>query len=43
VPAKEVQDLIWGEIERVNKQFRAVETIKKVRLIEQLLTARRRS
>jgi len=37
--AKEVQDLIWGEIERVNKQFARVETIKKFRLIEQLLTA----
>ena len=36
--AKEVQDLIWGEIERVNKQFARVETIKKFRLIEQLLT-----
>jgi long-chain acyl-CoA synthetase len=37
--AKEVQDLIWSEIERVNKQFARVETIKKFRLIEQLLTA----
>ena len=37
--AKEVQDLIWGEIERVNKQLARVETIKKFRLIEQLLTA----
>jgi len=36
--AKEVQDLIWSEIERVNKQFARVETIKKFRLIEQLLT-----
>jgi long-chain acyl-CoA synthetase len=36
--AREVQDLIWGEIERVNKQFARVETIKKFRLIEQLLT-----
>jgi long-chain acyl-CoA synthetase len=37
--AKEVQDLIWAEIERVNKQFARVETIKKFRLIEELLTA----
>ena len=37
--AKEVQDLIWGEIERVNKQLARVETIKKFRLIEQILTA----
>ena len=37
--AREVQDLIWGEIERVNRQFARVETIKKFRLIEQLLTA----
>ncbi len=37
--ATEVQDLIWGEIERVNKQLARVETIKKFRLIEQLLTA----
>jgi len=37
--AKEVQDLIWTEIERVNKQFARVETIKKFRLIEELLTA----
>jgi len=37
--APEVQDLIWGEIERVNKQLARVETIKKFRLIEQLLTA----
>jgi long-chain acyl-CoA synthetase len=36
--AREVQDLIWGEIERVNKQVARVETIKKFRLIEQLLT-----
>ena len=36
--AKEVQDLIWGEIERVNKQLARVETIKKFRLIEQILT-----
>jgi long-chain acyl-CoA synthetase len=37
--APEVQDLIWSEIERVNKGLARVETIKKFRLIEQLLTA----
>ncbi len=37
--APEVQDLIWSEIERVNKELARVETIKKFRLIEQLLTA----
>jgi len=37
--AKEVQDLIWEEIERVNKQVARVEAIKKFRLIEQILTA----
>ena len=36
--AKEVQDLIWGEIERVNKQFARVETIKRFHLINELLT-----
>jgi long-chain acyl-CoA synthetase len=36
--AKDVQDLIWGEIERVNRQLARVETIKKFRLIEQILT-----
>jgi long-chain acyl-CoA synthetase len=36
--AKEVQDLIWEEIERVNKQLARVETIKTFRLIEQILT-----
>jgi long-chain acyl-CoA synthetase len=36
--ATEVQDLIWAEIERVNRQFARVETIKKFRLIEQILT-----
>ena len=36
--AKEVQDLIWGEVERVNRQLARVETIKKFRLIEQILT-----
>ena len=34
---REVQDLIWGEIERVNSKFARVETIKKFRLIDQLL------
>jgi long-chain acyl-CoA synthetase len=37
--AREVQDLIWREIERVNAQFARVETVKKFHLIEQLLTA----
>jgi long-chain acyl-CoA synthetase len=37
--AREVQDLIWGEIERVNRQLARVETIKKFCLIEQILTA----
>ena len=36
--AKEIQDLIWGEIERVNRQFARVETIKKFHLIDELLT-----
>ena len=35
---KEVRDLIWGEIEKVNGQFARVETIKKFYLIEQQLT-----
>jgi long-chain acyl-CoA synthetase len=37
--AREVHDLIWSEIERVNQNFARVETIKKFRLIEQQLTA----
>ncbi len=37
--SREVQDLIWSEIERVNENFAKVETIKKFRLIEQQLTA----
>jgi long-chain acyl-CoA synthetase len=37
--AREVNDLIWSEIERVNQGFARVETIKKFRLIEQQLTA----
>ncbi len=32
-----VQDLIWSEIETVNTRFARVETIKKFRLIDQLL------
>ena len=36
---REVNDLIWTEIERVNQGFARVETIKKFRLIEQQLTA----
>jgi long-chain acyl-CoA synthetase len=36
--ASEVQELIRGEIERVNRQLARVETIKTFRLIEQLLT-----
>ena len=32
-----VQDLVWKEIERVNAKFARVETIKKFRLIDQLL------
>lgn len=35
---KEVQELIEGEIEKVNRNFARVETIKKFRLIEQQLT-----
>ncbi len=37
--AQEVQDLIGGEIDKVNRQFARVETIKKFRLIDTLLTA----
>ncbi|TWT10048.1 long-chain fatty acid--CoA ligase [Reyranella sp. CPCC 100927] len=37
--SREVQDLIWAEIEKVNRNFARVETIKKFRLIEQQLTA----
>jgi long-chain acyl-CoA synthetase len=37
--AKEVQDLIEGEIAQVNKRLARVETVKKFRLIEQILTA----
>ncbi|OFZ87317.1 MAG: fatty-acid--CoA ligase [Betaproteobacteria bacterium RBG_16_66_20] len=35
----EIQELIQGEIERVNKTFARVEQLKKFRLIEQKLTA----
>lgn len=35
--AREVRDLIGGEIERVNSKFARVETIKEFRLIDQLL------
>ena len=34
---REVEDLIWGEIESVNARFAQVETIKRFRLIDQLL------
>ncbi len=37
--AKEVQDLIWGEIERVNKKMARVEQIKKFFLLETQLSA----
>jgi long-chain acyl-CoA synthetase len=37
--AKEIGDLIWQEIEKVNANFARVETIKTFRLIEQQLTA----
>jgi long-chain acyl-CoA synthetase len=37
--AKEVQDLIWLEIESVNRKFARVEQVKKFRLIETQLTA----
>jgi long-chain acyl-CoA synthetase len=36
---QEVQDLIWSEIEKVNRGFARVETIKKFRLIEYQLSA----
>ena len=35
--ASQVQDLIWQEVEKVNSKFARVETIKKFRLIDQLL------
>jgi len=37
--AREVQDLIWSEIEKVNRGLAQVETITKFRLIEHQLTA----
>jgi len=37
--SKEVQDLIWNEIERVNKKFARVEQIKKFFLLETQLSA----
>jgi long-chain acyl-CoA synthetase len=37
--AKEVQDLVWSEIENVNKKFARVEQVKKFRLLETQLTA----
>jgi long-chain acyl-CoA synthetase len=37
--AKQVRDLIWSEIEKVNGNFAQVETIKRFHLIEQQLTA----
>ena len=37
--AKEVVELIWEETVKVNKQFARVEQVKKIRLIDQLLTA----
>ena len=37
--AEEIKALIWEETQKVNKQFARVEQIKKIRLIDQLLTA----
>ena len=37
--ARQVQELIWGEIERINKKFARVEQIKKFYLLETQLTA----
>jgi long-chain acyl-CoA synthetase len=37
--ATQVQELIWDEIEKVNRNLARVETIKRFRLIDQLLTA----
>jgi long-chain acyl-CoA synthetase len=36
---EEVQHLIWSEIDKANKEFARVETIKKFRLIEHQLSA----
>jgi len=35
---REVRDLIWNEIEKVNANFARVETIKRFHLIDQQLT-----
>jgi long-chain acyl-CoA synthetase len=37
--AKEITELIWEETVKVNRRFARVEQIKKIRLIDQLLTA----
>ncbi len=37
--AKAIKELIWEETLKVNKQFARVEQIKKIRLIDQILTA----
>lgn len=37
--AEEIVELIWNETVRVNQKFARVEQIKKIRLIDQLLTA----
>ena len=37
--AKEIRDLIWSEIEKVNRKFARVEQVKKFRLLENQLTA----
>ena len=37
--AEEIVELIWEETKKVNQQFARVEQIKKIRLIDQLLTA----
>ena len=36
---EEVIELVWNEVLKVNKDFARVEQIKKIRLIDQLLTA----
>jgi long-chain acyl-CoA synthetase len=37
--AEEIVELIWEETKKVNKQFARVEQVKKIKLIDQLLTA----
>jgi long-chain acyl-CoA synthetase len=37
--AEEIEALIWQETLKVNKQFARVEQVKKIKLIDQLLTA----